>query len=56
MKRIVCDKCGADAPLRPEWLAVQISLPTETISLDLCKRCASRLKRWVTERDAMAGA
>lgn len=50
----MCDKCGRDdlPPMRPERFEVVVNLPTKSVSVDLCEKCASRLDRWISERDA----
>lgn len=55
MKRITCDKCGTElAPFRPEWSSVEITLPTKTLNIDLCKTCLVRLDDWCTRSDPVA--
>lgn len=57
MRRIICDKCLREdlAPLRPERFSVEVKLPSETLQIDLCDRCAARLKTWCRESDPQAG-
>jgi hypothetical protein len=58
MRKIVCDKCLRSdlAPLRPERFAVKVELPGGHYAIDLCEKCAARLKAWISTPDEQAAA